>query len=151
MGSDEGGSWWYRNRQRSITINNDEVREFLRRLSDEVARGAEFAVLVTSDEAVRRANRAFRGQAKTTDVLSFPDGEDGRLGDVMIAAGRAAKQAAERGLRPTDEIKVLALHGLLHLQGYDHETDGGRMARREKQLRKKFRLEAGLIERAESC
>lgn len=123
----------------------------MERLSRDVARGAEFAVLVASDAAVRRANREFRGRPETTDVLSFPDGEDGRLGDILIAAGRASRQAAERGASPTDEVKVLALHGLLHLQGYDHESDGGRMARREKQLRKRLGLEAGLIERAASC
>ena len=147
MGLDDG-SWWYRNRQRSIPINNEEMCEFLSRISAEVARGAEFTVLIAADAAVRRANRDFRGQANSTDVLSFPDGEDGRLGDILISAGRAARQAEEHDHSPTAEVKVLALHGLLHLMGYDHETDGGRMARRERALHRKYGLEAGLIERA---
>ena len=146
----EDGSWWYHNRQRKIPIDNDAVRGFLRTLSGDLARGAEFAVLIASDAAVREANRSFRGIAKTTDVLSFPDGEDGRLGDILIAAGRAARQAEAHGHSATEEVKVLALHGLLHLLGHDHETDDGAMARAERKLRKKYGLSEGLIERA-SC
>lgn len=148
MGSDDEGSWWYHNRQRKIEIDNEAVRGFLRTLSAEVAGGREFAVLIASDQAVRAANRDFRGRAQSTDVLSFPDGEDGRLGDILISAARAARQADERGHSPSDEVKLLALHGLLHLLGYDHQTDNGRMRRAEMRLRRKYGLEAGLIERA---
>jgi probable rRNA maturation factor len=106
-------------------------------------------VVVSSDEALRTANRQFRGISKTTDVLSFPDGEDGRLGDILISAGRAQAQAAQYGLSVEEELKTLALHGLLHLLGYDHETDRGQMRAQETKLRKRYGLPNGLIERAQ--
>jgi probable rRNA maturation factor len=80
-------------------------------------------------------------------VLSFPAGEPGALGDVVIAAGMARRQAAAAGHTLATEIRVLALHGLLHLLGYDHERDGGRMDRLERRLRRRGGLPAGLIER----
>jgi probable rRNA maturation factor len=92
-------------------------------------------------------NRQFRGKDYATDVLSFPSEERGFLGDIVIAAGVAARQAREAGHPLPTELKVLSLHGLLHLLGYDHETDDGRMARAEARLRKKGRLPLGLIER----
>lgn len=139
--------YWYANRQRKVRINDEEVTSFLRRLSSELARGRELAVVVGSDEAVRRANRDFRGKSGSTDVLSFPDGEDGRLGDILISAARAERQAADYGHSVESEVKTLALHGLLHLLGFDHETDQGEMRREETRWRKRFGLEAGLIER----
>lgn len=96
---------------------------------------------------MRSLNRQFRGKDHATDVLSFPSGERGFLGDIVIAAGVAARQAREAGHALTTELRVLALHGLLHLLGYDHEADEGRMARAEARLRKKGGLPAGLIER----
>jgi probable rRNA maturation factor len=97
---------------------------------------------------MRALNRQFRGKDMVTDVLSFPSGERGFLGDIVIAAGVAARQAKDAGHSVPTELKVLSLHGLLHLLGYDHETDGGKMALAEARLRKKAGLKEGLIERA---
>jgi probable rRNA maturation factor len=107
-------------------------------------------VLLTTDTAIRRLNRQFRGKNKATDVLSFPANAPGPMkiaGDLAISVTIARRQAEERGHSLATEIKVLMLHGLLHLAGYDHETDSGQMARREQKLRAKLRLPAGLIER----
>jgi probable rRNA maturation factor len=110
------------------------------------ARGS-LTVAVTSDARVRALNRRFRGKDRATDVLSFPSGERAALGDVVIAAGVAAREAARAGHSLQAEFRVLALHGLLHLLGYDHEQDDGRMARLEQRLRRKGGLGEGLIER----
>jgi len=110
------------------------------------ARGA-LTIAVVSDARIRALNRRFRGKDRTTDVLSFPAGEPGALGDVVIAAGVAARQALSAGHSLQAEFRVLALHGLLHLLGYDHEHDDGRMARLERRLRVKGGLREGLIER----
>ena len=111
------------------------------------ARGT-VTVAIVSDARVRALNRQYRRKDKATDVLSFPSGERGYLGDVVIAAGVAARQAREAGHPLATELRVLALHGLLHLLGYDHERDDGRMARLERRLRRRGGLEEGLIERA---
>jgi probable rRNA maturation factor len=111
------------------------------------ARG-DITVAITSDLRIRALNRAFRHTDTPTDVLSFPSGEAGSLGDIAIAAGVAARQAREAGHSVGTEIRVLALHGLLHLLGYDHERDDGQMARLERRLRRKAGLVEGLIERA---
>ena len=108
-------------------------------------------VLLTTDAAIRKLNRQFRGKNKATDVLSFPAeglGAQGIAGDLAISATTALGQAKEQGHSLATEIKVLVLHGLLHLAGYDHETDEGQMARRERLLRAKLKLPQGLIERA---
>lgn len=115
------------------------------------ARG-EVTVALVGDRRMRALNRMFRGKDAVTDVLSFPvDGaaspESAALGDVVIATGAAARQAREHGHAVGTEVRILALHGLLHLLGYDHETDGGRMARAEARLRKKGGLPVGLIAR----
>jgi probable rRNA maturation factor len=96
---------------------------------------------------MRALNRQFRGKDKVTDVLSFPAGQRGFLGDIVIATGVAQRQARDAGHSAQTEFRVLALHGLLHLLGYDHEEDAGRMARAEMRLRKKAGLKEGLIER----
>jgi probable rRNA maturation factor len=111
------------------------------------ARGT-VTVAIVSDARVRALNRQYRRKDKVTDVLAFPSGERGHLGDVVIAAGVAARQAREAGHTLATELRVLALHGLLHLLGYDHERDDGRMARLERRLRRRGGLEEGLIERA---
>ena len=111
------------------------------------ARGA-MTVAIVSDARVRALNRQYRRKDTATDVLSFPSDESGFLGDVVIASGVAARQAREAGHSLATELRVLALHGLLHLLGYDHERDDGRMARLERRLRKRGRLREGLIERA---
>jgi probable rRNA maturation factor len=103
---------------------------------------------------MRTLNRAFRGKDYATDVLSFPPGDEEApireryLGDIVIATGVAHRQADAAGHPVTTELRVLALHGLLHLLGYDHETDDGRMARVEARLRKRAGLGEGLIARA---
>jgi probable rRNA maturation factor len=108
-------------------------------------------VLLTTDAAIRRLNRQFRGKDKTTDVLSFPAsgrGAEAIAGDLAISVTTALGQAAEQGHSLSTEIKVLVLHGLLHLAGFDHEVDDGAMARRERVLRADLGLPQGLIERS---
>jgi probable rRNA maturation factor len=114
----------------------------------------EVTVLLTTDAAIRRLNRRFRGKNKATDVLSFPaenppHAREKTAGDLAISIPTALRQGTACGHSLTTEIKVLILHGLLHLAGYDHETDNGQMARRELKLRARLRLSQGLIERAE--
>jgi len=110
------------------------------------ARGSVTIALV-SDQRIRALNRQFRRKDRPTDVLSFPAGERGRLGDIVIGIGVARSQAEEAGHSLGAELRVLALHGLLHLLGYDHERDAGRMARVEARLRARGGLSSGLIER----
>ena len=103
---------------------------------------------IVPDGRVRALNRQFRGKDQPTDVLSFPAGEPGHLGDIVIARGVAARQAGRAGHAFGVELRVLALHGLLHLLGYDHETDNGQMRRIERRLRRLGGLREGLIERS---
>ena len=105
-------------------------------------------VAIVSNARVRALNRKFRRKDKETDVLSFPAEEPGYLGDVVISSGVAARQARAAGHSLATELRVLALHGLLHLLGYDHERDDGQMARLERRLRRQGGLQEGLIERA---
>ncbi len=124
---------------------------WLARVAPVAARG-EVTVALVSDRRMRSLNRMFRGMDRTTDVLSFPvegrvPAESPLLGDIVIAMGVAARQAKAEGHAIGTELRVLALHGLLHLLGYDHEVDAGRMARAEARLRKKGGLPAGLIDR----
>ena len=119
---------------------------WLRDVAPVRARGV-VTVAVVPDARVRSLNQRYRGKDAATDVLSFPAGEPGELGDVVIAAGVAGRQARETGHSMAVELRVLALHGLLHLLGYDHEHDDGRMARLERRLRLKGGLVEGLIER----
>jgi len=109
-------------------------------------------VLVTTSRELQKLNRRFRGKNRPTDVLSFPaaQGIAGFAGDVAISADIAARNAAELGHTAAAEIKILALHGILHLAGYDHEKDHGEMARKEERIRKVLGLPGGLIERAEA-
>jgi probable rRNA maturation factor len=109
-------------------------------------------VLLTSNTELQSLNLRFRGKNSATDVLSFPsapDSADGFAGDIAISAEIAAQNARILGHSPSAEVKILALHGILHLRGYDHERDHGQMARKEQQLRRNLRLPLGLIERAE--
>ena len=110
------------------------------------ARGMVTIALV-SDPAMRRLNATFRGADYATDVLSFPGDMPGVLGDIAIARGVAARQARALGHAEMTELRVLALHGLLHLLGYDHEHDRGEMRRAEDRLRRRAGLPAGLIAR----
>jgi probable rRNA maturation factor len=120
---------------------------WLSRIAPAAAKG-DLSVAVVSDRRMRALNRQFRGKDKVTDVLSFPSDERGFMGDIVIASGVATQQARAAGHSVQTETRLLALHGLLHLLGYDHEHDGGKMARFEAKLRKKAGLKEGLIERA---
>jgi probable rRNA maturation factor len=121
---------------------------WLAKIAPAAARG-DVCVALISDARMKALNRQFRGKDKVTDVLSFPSGTRGFLGDVVIAWGVAKKQAKAAGHSPNIEIRILALHGLLHLLGYDHDADDGKMSRVETRLRKKAGLPEGLIERAQ--
>jgi len=122
-------------------------------------------VALVGDARMRALNRTYRGVDRTTDVLSFPSREPSAtsrqppvtsrqspaashfLGDIVVARGVARRQAKASGHAELIEWRILALHGLLHLLGYDHERDGGRMQRMEQRLRRKGGLAEGLIER----
>jgi probable rRNA maturation factor len=119
---------------------------WLRSAAPARARGA-VTVAIVPDARVRALNRRYRRTDAPTDVLSFEALEPGALGDVVIAAGVARRQARAAGHSLGTELRILALHGLLHLLGYDHERDDGRMARVERRLRRKAGLREGLIER----
>jgi probable rRNA maturation factor len=133
---------------------------WLARIAPARARGV-VSVALVSDSRVRALNRLYRRKDYATDVLSFPAtsalprrtrGTRRKkpvfLGDIVIARGVARRQAREARHSERTEIRVLALHGLLHLLGYDHERDHGRMLRVERRLRRKGGLREGLIERA---
>ncbi len=124
------------------------LRDFARKLSEELANGRPFACLITSDRELLRLNNHFLKHDYATDVLSFPSAdEDTTLGDIAISAERAKSQANEFGHSQADELRILMLHGVLHLCGMDHETDHGEMARAELKWREALQLPATLIER----
>jgi probable rRNA maturation factor len=127
-----------------------ELARFLREAIQATGLDGEVSVLLTGNETIRALNRKYRGKDKATDVLSFPATEmaEGIAGDLVISLETALAQAVERGHMLEMEIKVLLLHGLLHLAGYDHEADNGTMHRKEARLRRSLGLTAGLIERA---
>jgi len=104
-------------------------------------------VLIAGNRRLQTLNRSFRGKDRPTDVLSFPRKDDAG-GDIAISADLARSNARLYGHTPKDEIRILILHGMLHLAGHDHETDGGRMARLESRLRSRLKLPTSLIERA---
>jgi len=157
-----------------VTVSDDRGRParapglaaWLKRIAPSGARGTVNIALV-SDARIKQLNRAYRGKDRVTDVLSFPYGTNhilanhrnhpnpqspipNHLGDIAIARGVARRQARDGGHPQTAELRVLALHGLLHLLGYDHERDNGEMHRLEQRLRAKGGLRAGLIERTRS-
>ena len=130
---------------------------WLRRVAPARARGT-VGIALVSDDRIRSLNHTFRRKNYATDVLSFPTITSPKsripspvdrefLGDIVIARGVAKRQAREAGHSEATELRVLALHGLLHLLGYDHEHDDGRMARVEERLRRRGGLEKGLINR----
>jgi probable rRNA maturation factor len=123
-------------------VRRRELRQFLDDLALRILPGKSVTCLITTDKELRSLNREFRTKDYPTDVLSFPPG------DIAISLERAAAQAAERGHGVEQELRILMLHGLLHLAGMDHETDAGNMARAETRWRKRLGLPSGLIERA---
>ncbi len=120
---------------------------WLSRHAPATARG-EVTIALVTDAAMRRLNARFRGADYATDVLSFPSDAPGVLGDMAIARGVAARQARALGHAEAVELRILALHGLLHLLGYDHDAGTGTMARAEERLRRRAGLPVGLIARA---
>ena len=133
-------------------VTKQGMELFLRRAKRAVKLRGEVNVLITSSTELQSLNRRFRGKDKPTDVLSFPSAPDQPkfAGEIAISARIAAENARRLKHSTADEIKVLVLHGLLHLAGYDHERDNGTMARREAFLRAKLALPIALIERTES-
>jgi probable rRNA maturation factor len=123
--------------------------QFARYLSHRVARGRRFDCIIARDKDLRRLNQKFLGHDYPADVLSFPSGVAHEwLGDVAISIDRARDQAAKFGHGLEDELRILMLHGVLHLTGQDHEADNGEMARVERAWRRKLGLPGGLIERS---
>jgi probable rRNA maturation factor len=136
---------------RALGLSRAGLGRFLRAAQTAVGLRGEVAVLLSDDRTLRRLNREFRGKDKATDVLSFSADRKmarGHAGDLAISLETAARQAQEQGHSLRDEVRVLLLHGVLHLAGMDHEADRGEMAKREAMLRKRFGLRSGLISRS---
>ena len=134
------------NRQRRHKINAKHWREFTEQALQAIGTNKQEATIVfVGDAAITKLNRQFRGKNFATDVLSFSSRAEAfeienrsHLGEVVISAQRAAAQARRNGLSFENEVRQLILHGLLHLCGYDHETDNGKMNRLELKLRKQL-------------
>jgi probable rRNA maturation factor len=134
------------NRQRGMRVDVGRWRAFAAEaLKVAPVGGAGVTLVFVSDRAMGELNRRWRGKGGTTDVLSFPAGQEEferaegqTLGDVVISLEQAARQAREHGLEFEDEVAQLILHGVLHLCGYDHETDNGKMNRLELRLRRRL-------------
>ena len=134
------------NRQRKLPLDGERWQAFLEKARQVLPVAVEgVTVAFVSDRVMRELNRRWRHQQGTTDVLSFPAEQDdfekmagSSLGDVVISVEQAARQAKENGLTLDQEIAQLILHGLIHLCGYDHETDRGEMNRLELRLRRKL-------------
>jgi len=127
------------------------LARFLTKAQTAAGLRGQVTVLLTGEAVMRDLNRRFRGKNKPTDVLSFPASnlvQSENKGDLAISVETALHQSVMQGHSLADEIKVLMLHGLLHLAGYDHETDAGQMQRRERRVRARLGLPLGLIERS---
>jgi len=135
-----------------IKLSAEEKRalqRFARTLSSRVANRRAFTCVIADDGELRRLNDAFLGHDYATDVLSFPSqGKAGELGDMIVSAERAELQAIEFGHDRIDEIRVLMLHGLLHLLGMNHENDRGQMESAEQKWREELGLPVTLIARS---
>ena len=138
-------------------LSDATLRRFILKACRALGLSGEVHVLITSNSRMRALNRQFRGKDKATDVLSFPVAEQPALkskrnsisaGDIAVSAEISARNARQLGHSAANEVKILVLHGLLHLAGYDHESDNGEMARKEARLRRELRVPGGLIERS---
>ena len=137
------------NRQRKLPIDADHWQKFTARAMQTAgARPGDVSVVFVSDRLMRELNRTWRGKRGTTDVLSFPANQDEiekaaglNLGEVVISLEQAERQANAHGLLLEDELAQLILHGLLHLCGYDHETDNGEMNRLELRMRRRLKID----------
>jgi probable rRNA maturation factor len=146
--------------KRVAGLSESALERFVRHARRRARLAGAVNVLVTSSAAVRELNHKFRGQNKATDVLSFPSllplrpvgrKRPALAGEIAISADVAAQNAARLGHSAAAEIKILALHGLLHLAGFDHERDNGEMARYEMKLRQALKLPVALIERTQAA
>jgi len=127
------------NRQRRRRVDARRLRRVLEGAAGELGVGGELALVLAGDRLLHRLNRDYRGKDRPTDVLSFPgDGAEGALGDVVISVETAERNARGLGRTLGQELEVLALHGLLHVLGHDHETDDGTMDRLERRLRRRL-------------
>jgi probable rRNA maturation factor len=129
------------------------LSRFLARVQRATGLTGRVDVLVAGDRELRALNRVYRGKDHPTDVLSFPAQPKAKAdmaGDIAISSDEAARNAKRFGHSLDEELKILLVHGVLHLAGYDHESDNGRMAREEARLRRQFRLPLSLTERSSS-
>lgn len=144
MKDDPDRSLVVRNLQRRFKVDARALKSFVIEVARSVGAGGRSATLaLVGDSRIRKLNRDHRGYDKATDVLSFTAGnsfEPDYLGDIVISVETAERQARRRRSSLERELKVLALHGFLHLMGYDHETDNGEMRRVEYRLRRRFRI-----------
>jgi len=130
------------NRQRRLKIDTKRWSTLAEKTLTAIGKSEHSATIAfVSNKRIRELNHEFRGIDKATDVLSFPAEEESNLGDVAVSVETAATQAKENGLSLENEISQLILHGLLHLCGYDHETDNGEMNRLELRLRRKLDID----------
>jgi probable rRNA maturation factor len=130
---------WLLNRQRRRPVRPRRLRGVLEGAARALSINGEVSLVLTGDRAVRALNARYRGQDRPTDVLSFPGGGGaGELGDIVISVETAARNARGQGRTLAQELDVLALHGFLHVLGYDHETDDGTMDRLERRLRRRL-------------
>lgn len=135
-------------RRKPASLDLPALEAFAQVLRQRVARGREFHCRITNDAELQTLNNQFCGKDYPTDVLSFPaDPGDERIGDIAVSLNRARAQAREFGHSAEDELRILLLHGVLHLTGLDHESDSGQMRRAESRWRKKLGLPVTLIER----
>jgi probable rRNA maturation factor len=134
-------------RKRVSGVSATALGRFAQRARRAAGVKGEVNVLLTGDAEIRRLNRQFRHKDEATDVLSFPGIDESFAGDIAISTSTAARNSRQLGHSTADEIKVLLLHGILHLAGHDHETDHGEMALREARLRRTLGLPVALIER----
>lgn len=143
------------NRQKGVAVEPRKLEKFVVRARRALElRADSFAICFVTDREMTRLNRAYRGKNRPTDVLSFPTDErsEGKrqgkpkplpgtyLGDIAIAPAVALRNSRKFGRALDDELRILILHGMLHLMGYDHETDSGQMERRERRMRRELGL-----------
>jgi probable rRNA maturation factor len=126
----------------------DLLCAFAEQLCADILDGRGFELVISDDRQLRELNARFLNHDYATDVLSFPADEGETVGELVISLDRAKAQANEHGHATIDELRILALHGALHLKGMDHETDAGEMRREETHWRAHYGLPAGLIERS---
>jgi len=135
-------------RRKPARLDFSAVETFAETLRTRLAKGREFHCLITGDAELQQLNRQYRKKNYPADVLSFP-GEAPYLGDIAISLARAREQAKQQGHTVEDELKILILHGLLHLKGHDHETDNGEMKRAESRWSKLLGLPTSLTGRTQ--